>query len=192
MTKPVFWALLLLFPLGCNPAAKKPAADKATEDADRATQHRGEKPRPGPHQESLEKAVRAFLKGMASERKEDHRKALQQLEYTEKDVKTLFPRNNPLQVGLGIARAGFMDQAEPLAADLKKRGILKNLEVINLRTDPRIPGYDRAVAVLAPEVPNYGAILQYQAGKVGFHPLVFTDGRWVWLLGLDKLAALIK
>ena len=129
---------------------------------------------------------------MAAASEDERKDVLEGVLWSDADLEVIFPTVQNLQFGYQVGRFEMLEwNRDKLADELKKRGAVQVIEAVDLRTAGNT--YSRFAKVIPAEIPFYQAIVKYEGRptRVDFGAFVLVNGRWIWLIDLDRFAAVL-
>ena len=109
------------------------------------------------------------------------------------DVEILFPKHvHQIWSVLGPARERYLKNHDKIAAEFKRKGVIKEIEVINVRLNDTSGLFQRVLPMIPKDVPVYRAIVRGDKGSGGSSSYLRIKGRWFWFGGLEVMPRFIK
>lgn len=143
---------------------------------------------------TLEEAVRAWHKGMASKNKEDREKTLRAMIPNQKDIERLFPKHaEKLKPILAKGTQPLVENVDKIAAEMTKSGEIESVKVTDVRKQDPNGRCKRVFEIIPKDVAVYIISIRYKNGDgSGSEYYVFVHHRWVWISGLDQFPKVLE
>jgi hypothetical protein len=140
---------------------------------------------------TLEEAIRAFHKGMASEKKEERLKALERITFTQQDMEVLFPKHaDKFRKKFEEARKELLEHCDGIAKQVTKHGAVKKVETTDIRTKEKVnPEFQRLFSMIPKDIEVFEVHVVGEDGGGGTSSsYVFVNKRWIFIRDIEVLA----
>jgi len=145
----------------------------------------------GKSKPTLEEAIRAFYKGMASDKKEERLKALEQILFTQQDLEVLFPKHAAkFRKQFEEGRTKLLENCDDFAKEVTKHGAVKKVETTDLRTSKRAnTSFKRLFSMIPKDIEVFEVHVDGEDGGGGTSTsYLFVNKRWIFIRDADALA----
>lgn len=140
---------------------------------------------------ALEKQVREFFLGMASEQPYENRRAMSALMPIADDFEAIAPgHGEALWAVWGKEARRLVETASEPRDEYRAVLPIRGIRTVDLRTDASIV-LSRSLDALPPELPVYGVVIEVSPGERAASAFVPLRGRWVWIWNLERIGSLL-